>query len=125
MLNNEATIEKLTDIKAIKIVLNGALDIDSRKSLHLNAMSLLSIYGYQRLIIDCRDSELAENYSIGDSIKMIKYMQNNAFQKNIKTAFICNEEDGPRKDFVSIARLSGINIRHFSDLIEAKTWLLD
>ena len=125
MLNSEATIEKLTDIKAIKIVLNGALDIDSRKSLHLNTMSLLSIYGYQRLIIDCRDSELAENYSIGDSIKMIKYMQNNAFQKNIKIAFICNEEDGPRKDFVNIARLSGIDIRHFSDLIEAKTWLLD
>ncbi len=116
-------IEKLTDMKTIKIILKGTLDQDSRKNLHLKATSFLTITRYHRLLIDVRNSVLAKDYSPLDSIEMANYMKKFVFHKNTKIAFLSADTTDERKDFVNIARLNGINIKYFTELSEAITWL--
>lgn len=116
-------IKKLSDIKAFQIIVDGTLNQDKRKSLHLEVTSLLTANSYHRLLIDVRNSILSKDYSASDSIEMAKYMQKLDSQENTKIAFLSTNKVGTRKVFVNIAQVMGINIKHFTEFSEAKSWL--
>ncbi len=116
-------IEKLPDLRIIKVIVDGTLDQDTRKEIHLKAVGELTINGYDRLLIDVCNSTLPPNYMIGDSLDMISYMKKFEGHKNKKIAFLFTSGESPRKTFVNTAQLWGINIMHFSNQDEAINWL--
>ncbi len=116
-------IDQLADIQTIKITVNATLSHELRKAIHLKVVSLLTLTGFNRLLIDVRNSILAEDYSEGQSIDMVNYMQCFSSCNETIIAFLCTDENGQRKKFVDLAKLSGIIIEHFADEDQAIDWL--
>ncbi len=116
-------IENFSDLEIIMITINGTLDQEMRKELHLKVVNDLTVNGYDRLLIDVCNSTLSHDFSTSDSIDMAIYMQQFAMHGNTKIAFLCAGEEDARKNFVNTAQLIGINIEYFINQDEAIEWL--
>ena len=52
-------IDKLSDLKIIKVIVSGTLNQATRKEIHSKAVSELNTKGYQKLLVDATVSKVS------------------------------------------------------------------
>jgi hypothetical protein len=118
-------IEKLADLKIIKVTIDGRLTLLEREEIYSQAISELKRNGYNRLLFDGYKAILSSGYTDQDSIEMSNYMKTFEVQKNTKFAFLSTVILLTQTTFLAIAKVinEDIDIRQFTNYDNAIKWL--
>ena len=109
--------------KTIKIKVTCLLNQDVRKEILLTVASQLGIRGFSKVIIDLTGSTFNPDEPMVGALDLTIYMRNIGIKPHVKFAFIYSEAENHRKYFENVAQSNGFNIRYFTSLNEATTWL--
>ena len=118
-------IEKLADLKIIKVTIDGRLTLLEREEIYSQAISELKRNGYNKLLFDGSKAILSSGYTDQDSIEMSNYMKTFEVQKNTKFAFLSTKILLPQTTFLAIAKVinEDLDIRQFTNYNNAIKWL--
>ena len=121
----EYFIEKLSDLKIIKVTVDGLLNLSQKKEIFFNTICKLNIYGYHRILFDGCKAIVSQNFESEDMLDMANHIKKFELPKDTKLAFLGTGNKYNHKTFgVFINIIMPLDIRSFNNYNKATNWLL-
>jgi len=117
-------IDKITDLKIIKVTVDGEISFFEKKGAYSEAINELNKNSYHRLLFDSGNGIESQNHTTGDSIDIFNDLRKRQVEKKIKLAFLTKCSSDRHKYFgILLKTITDMEGRHFISSDEAINWL--
>jgi len=117
-------IDKITDLKIIKVTVNEELSYHEKKEAYSEAINILNKNDWRRLLFDIRGVIEGKKHTVGDSIDLFQTIKKLLSKKNIKSAFISTDKKGKHTVLgIILKTILDIEVKHFTNYEETIKWL--